>query len=95
MLLNTASFKIISIQEKNIFTTGFFNDTFLVKTAPMKLYFIFPLEVPKTDFIDFRTYAHAIKYVQHEYNTCVLSSISLVSDMFDGRENVAEEAFDS
>ena len=46
-LLMTTGLKQISIQEKRIFTTGYFNNKFLVNTTPIKLYFMFPLEVPK------------------------------------------------
>ena len=46
LIFNKTGFKIISIQEKRIFTTFCFNDTFLVKKT-MTLYFKFPLEVPK------------------------------------------------
>ena len=65
-LLKTTGLKLISTQEKIIFATGCSNDTFLVKTIPMKLYFMFPLEVPKIDLVNFRTYDPEIKYVQHD-----------------------------
>ena len=41
----------------------------------MKLYSMFPLEVPKNDFIDFHPYDPAIKYIQHEQITCVFSEL--------------------
>ena len=51
------------------FPTGCFNNTFLAKITPMKLYFMSPLEVPKIlDFTDFYPYEPAIKYVQHDNN---------------------------
>ena len=55
---------------------------------------MFPLEVPKrTDFIHLHTYTSAIKYVQHEKNSCVL--ISFPSDLFDSIEYVADQSITS
>ena len=73
--LKTTGLKIISIQEKIVFTTGCFNNTFLVKTTPIKLYFMFPLEVPINNFIGFHPCYPAIKYVQHDNNNCVFGSL--------------------
>ena len=46
-LLKTTGLKLIPRKDKMIFTTWCFNDTFLVNTTPMELYFMFPLGVPK------------------------------------------------
>ena len=46
-LLKKNGFKMVSRQEKIIFTKICFNYTSLVKRNPIKLYFMFPLEVPK------------------------------------------------
>ena len=53
---------------------------------------MFTLEVSKIGLTDFHTYVSAIKYVPNNENTFVLSS--LVSDMFDAREHVAEQAIE-
>ena len=45
LLLKTTGLNAFPRHDKRIFTTDCFNDTFLVNTTPMKLYFIFPLEV--------------------------------------------------
>ena len=45
-LLKTAGLKLMSRQEEIVFATVCSNDILLVKTTPMKLYFMFPLEVP-------------------------------------------------
>ena len=52
-ILKTTGLKIVSIQEKSIFTTGCFKYTFLVKTTPINLYFVIPLEAPKNRFVWF------------------------------------------
>ena len=39
VLLKTTGLKLISRQKKSISTTGYFNDTFLVNTTPMEIYF--------------------------------------------------------
>ena len=41
-------------------------------------------------FTDLHPYAPAIKYVQHEKNTCCFSNFA--SDMYDAREPVTEQA---
>ena len=93
LILKRTGLKLISRQKKIIFTTCCFNDTILVNTTPNKLYFVFPLEVPKNDFIDFHPYAPAIKYLQHDNNTCVFSRFS--SALFDARKHVVEKAISS
>ena len=54
---------------------------------------MFPLEVPKQNLIDFHHNDPAIKYVQHDKNIFVFSS--LASAMYNARENVAEDTIDS
>ena len=44
----------------------------------------------KSEINNFHPYAHAIKYVQHDKNTCCLSS--LASARFDAREHASEQA---
>ena len=46
LLLKKTGLKLILRQDKSIITTGSFNDKLLAKTTPMKLSFMFPLEVP-------------------------------------------------
>ena len=53
-----------------------------------------PLEVTKkTEIANFHPYAPAIKYVQHDNNTCCFSS--LASAMFDTREHAAKQSIAS
>ena len=47
LLLNTTGLELISRQEKIMFTTGSFKNTFSMKITPMEFYFMFSLEVPK------------------------------------------------
>ena len=50
-----------------------------------------PLEVTKkTEIANFHPYAPAIKYVQHDNNTCCLSSLAYAP--YDARDHVAEQA---
>ena len=83
LLLNTNGLKLISIQEKRMFTTCFFKYTFMVKVNKMKIFFMFPLEVTKININYFHPYAPSIKYVQHyDNNFCF---VTLVSALFDAR----------
>ena len=91
LVLNTNGLKLISRQGKSIFTTGCFNDTFLVKATPMKIFFMLPLEVQnKRKLTNFHPYAPAIKYVQRDNSTCCLSSLEY--DLLDSRESFEEQA---
>ena len=69
-----------------MFTTGYLSNKFLVKTNQMKSYFMLPLECPKNIFFYFHPYVSEIKYVQHEDNTSVFSSLAYAI------EHVAEQA---
>ena len=89
LLLKTTGLKIFSRQEKIIFTTCCFKNKFLVKATPIKLHFMFLLEVHNKIFHWFPSLCPFNKISSTRQNTCVL--ICLVSSKFDARDHVTEK----
>ena len=87
--LKKTGFKKITGKEKSVFTTWCFNDIFLVKNN--EIIFHVPIgSAKKIYLIDFHHNALVIKYVQHEENNCVFSSLTRA--LYDAREHAAEKA---
>ena len=75
--------KLIPRQDKIIFTTEYFNDTFLVKTNSMKNMHVTIGSAKKQEIKNLHLYVPTIKYVQHDENTCCFSI--LASSLFNVR----------